>query len=261
MVNINTFVIDHVLRGIMVNKAGEYMWSINQITDPTLSVSMEDAAQAVDAMGSVIAEFDRGRNADFSAENSLFDLGLYAAQLGKDKEVASASNKIVAPAFETIEVKADTTDYTLAHTPNADVKVAYKLNGDGTLGKAYTAAEEATADAFVYDAGTVTVPTELVAGDELFVMYEYEMESGVAVEATAIDFPKKGKFILEVLGSDVCDQETLIHAYVIFPNAKLDGNVDYTFTSDGKHPFTIRALQDYCDKKKKLFSIVIPDEE
>ncbi len=259
--NVNNFVIDHVLRGIMVNKAGEYMWSINQITNPTLSVTMEDAAQAVDAMGSVIAEFDRGRNASFSAENSLFDLGLYAAQMGKEKQVASVGSTITAPAFETIEVKTGETEYTLAHTPNADVAVIYKLNGDGTLGEAYKAEAEAGENVFVYDEGKITVPTNVVAGDELFVMYEYEMESGVAVEATAVDFPKKGKFVLEVLGSDVCDQEKLIHAFVVFDNAKLSGSVDYSFTTDGTHPFEITAMQNYCDKAKKLFKIIIPDEE
>lgn len=70
---VNNFVIDHVLRGIMTKKDGTYMWSINQITNPSLNVSLTDTAQAVDALGSPIAEFDRGRSAEFGAENSLFD--------------------------------------------------------------------------------------------------------------------------------------------------------------------------------------------
>ena len=65
---------------------------------------------------------------------------------------------------------------------------------------------------------------------------------------------------MEVLGCDVCDQTNLIHAYVEFPNAKLDGNVDYSFTTDGTHPFTIRAMQDYCNKEKVLFRVIIPEE-
>ena len=100
-----------------------------------------------------------------------------------------------------------------------------------------------------------------IAGTFDLGMYEYDAKSGAAVKADGINFPKKGKFVLEVLGSDVCDQDTLVHAYVIFGNAKLDGNVDYSFTTDGTHPFTIKALQDYCDKEKKLFTIVIPDEK
>lgn len=263
MATINNLIIDHVLRGIMVNKAGEYMWSVNQITNPSLSVTMEDAVTAVDALGSTIASFDRGRNAEFSAENSIFDLGLYAAQLGQEKQIASASKKIVAPAFETIEVEDGKTDYVLAHAPKEDVTVIYALNGDGTLGEAYKVGSEATATDFVYDTDThtITIPTGLAAEDELFVMYEYDMEEGVAVVADAINVPKKGKFILEVLGCDVCDQETLIHTYVVFPNAKLEGSVDYSFTTDGTHPFTITAQQSYCDSKKKLFTVIIPNED
>lgn len=267
---VNNFVVDHVLRGIMVNKKGEYMWSINQITNPSLNVSLSDTAQAVDALGTPIAEFDRGRSAEFSAENSLFDLGLYAAQLGREKEVGGAEDEngvvtvITMPAFEEIEVVVKdgevVQEYDLKHTPNKEIENIYLLNGDGTLGKSYkrgTASEEE----FAYSEGKITIPTGLTKDDVLFVMYEYETSTGVAVTANAIDFPKRGKFIMEVLGCDVCDQEELVHAFVEFPNAKLDGNVDYSFTTDGTHPFTIRAMQDYCNKEKVLFRVIIPDEE
>ena len=258
---VNNFVIDHVLRGIMTKKDGTYMWSINQITNPSLNVSLTDTAQAVDALGSPIAEFDRGRSAEFSAENSLFDLSLYAAQLGNEKEVGSATNIIATPAFEEIEVQG-TADETceLKHSPNAEIKTIYLLNGDGTLGTAFVAGTAASDTEFVQADRVLTLPTGLAKGDMLFVMYEYDAESGTSVTADGVNFPKKGKFVMEVLGTDVCDQDTLIHAYVIFPNAKLDGNVDYSFTTDGTHPFTIKALQDYCDAKKKLFTIVIPEE-
>jgi hypothetical protein len=249
----------------MTKKDGTYMWSINQITNPSLNVSLTDTAQAVDALGSPIAEFDRGRSAEFGAENSIFDLGLYAAQMGNEVEEGSATKKIVTPAFEEIEVQGTTDEtYVLKHTPTVGTVPTsiYLLNGDGTLGKVYTVDTAADADKFAYaeDTNTITLPTGLTAGDVLFVMYEYEAESGTSVTADGVNFPKKGRFVMEVLGSDVCDQDKLIHAYVVFPNAKLDGNVDYSFTTDGTHPFTIKALQDYCDSKKKLFSIVIPDE-
>ena len=256
---VNNFVIDHVLRGIMTKKNGEYMWSINQITNPSLNVALSDTAQAVDALGTVIQEFDRGRSAEFGAENSIFDLSLYAAQMGRDVEV---NTKIEVPAFETIDV-ADAETYVTKKAPTAPITKLYVLNGDGTLGKAFAAGTTASADEFAYaeDTHTISLPTGLEKGTQLFVMYEYESEKATAVTANAVDFPKAGKFVLEVLGTSVCDPDTLIHAYVVFPNAKLDGNVDFTFATDGTHPFTIRAMQDYCDKEKKLFSIVIPEED
>ena len=66
---------------------------------------------------------------------------------------------------------------------------------------------------------------------------------------------------MEVLGTDVCDSTTMIHAYVVFMNAKLNADVDIDFTTEGTHPFTLVAQQAYCDSKKSLFKIIIPKED
>ena len=235
------------------------------ITDTgfALNVALSDTAQAVDALGTPIQEFDRGRSAEFGAENSIFDLSMYAAQMGKEVEVASSTATIEVPAFETIDVVTEGGSYTTKKTPIESITKIYVMNPDGTLGKAYSASTstEASENEFAYSEGVIKLPTSAKKGDQLFVMYEYASEKATAVTADAINFPKSGKFVMEVLGTSVCDPDTLIHAYVVFPNAKLDGNVDYSFTTDGTHPFTIRAMQDYCDKEKKLFSIIIPDED
>ena len=258
--DVNNFVINHPIRGIMTSTAdGSYMWSINQITDPSLNITA-DTVDATDALGSKITTFNRAKNAEFSASNSLFDLGLYAAQLGVDKQVATAKDKITVPAFETITVKTGEASVNLAHTPKEDLTALYQLKGDGTLGTVYTANTSASASQFVQAGATITLPTGIAAGTQLLAMYEYESENAVAVTGDAVNFPKAGKFILEVLGADVCDPTTLIHAYIIFPNAKLDSNVDLSFTTDGNHPFTIQANQAYCDAKKILFQIVVPQE-
>jgi hypothetical protein len=92
-------------------------------------------------------------------------------------------------------------------------------------------------------------------------MYEYETENAVEVVNSAKEFPVGCKFIMEVLGCDVCDQTNLIYAYVIFNNFKLSPDFDWSIATDGAHPFSGKAQQDYCDKEKRLFSIVIPGDE
>lgn len=261
--NVNNFVIDHVIRGVMTSTAdGSYMWSVNQITDPSLSIT-SDTAEAVDALGTTITTFNRGKSAEFTANNSLFDLGLFAAQNGVAKEVASATNKIITPAFEEITVAQGETSKVLAHVPVEAVTKIYQVKGDGTLGTVYESSTSATATKFVYDAEShaITYPTGMAAGTRLMVLYDYETENAVSVSGDAINFPKAGRFILEVLGTDVCDPTTLIHAFVEFPNAKLDANVDISFTTDGNHPFTIQCQQEYCDPKKVLFRIIVPEED
>lgn len=258
--DINNFVIDRVIRGVMTSTAdGSVMYSINQIEDPQLSISADEKT-AVDAIGTTIASFDTAKNAEFSASNSLFDLNLLATQMGTTKNVASADNKIVVPIFETIDVEGESVQ--LKNAPIGGVIDAiYVLKGDSTLGTKYLADASAAADKFAFDAETLTItlPTDVKSG-QIFVMYETEMENAVEVVASAVEFPKAGKFVMEVLGTDVCDTTTLIHAYVIFPNAKLSSNVDISFTTDGKHPFSMKANQSYCDSKKRLFQIVIPQE-
>lgn len=59
----------------------------------------------------------------------------------------------------------------------------------------------------------------------------------------------------------VCDQTNLIYAYVIFNNAKLSPDFDWSIATDGAHPFSMKAQQDYCDKEKRLFSIVVPGDQ
>lgn len=119
------------------------------------------------------------------------------------------------------------------------------------------------ANQFSYDSASkkFTFNTSVPDGTQFFVLYETESESAVQVTNSAVNYPKAGKFIMEVLGCDVCDPSTLVYAYVIFPNAKLDSNVDITLTTDGKHPFSMKAQQAYCDNQKVLFNIVIPETE
>ena len=259
---VNNFVIDRIIRGIMTSTAdGSYMWSINQITDPALNITSE-TAEAVDALGSRIAVFNRGKSAEFTANNSLFDLGLFAAQNGVEVQEATQAAPIKTPMFDEITIVSGTTSYTLAEVPTDAPSKVYKMNGDGTLGTAYSRSSTAADDdEFFYDATNhaVTPPTSLSAGDRFFVMYDYNLEGGTAVTGDAVNFPKAGKFVLEVLGADVCDPTTLIHAYLIFPNAKLDANVDISFTTDGNHPFTIQCQQSYCDNEKILYQLIIPE--
>ena len=93
--NLNNIVVDRIIRAVGKSKSDEVLFAINQVTNASLNVTSE-TAEAVDALGTPIAIFNRAKTAEFSAENALFDLGLMATQAGS-KKVAGAS---VVPAFE-----------------------------------------------------------------------------------------------------------------------------------------------------------------
>jgi hypothetical protein len=186
-------------------------------------------------------------------------MNLMATQLGTEKKVATSTAKVTAPAMESFTV-AEGLKYDLKHTPKGEVKEIYALNPDSTFGVKYTKATAASASEFSIADKTISLPTDLTVGTEMFVMYEYETENAVEVVNSAKNFPVGCKFVMEVLGCDVCDQTNLVYAYVIFNNAKLSPDFDWSIATDGTHPFSMKAQQDYCDKEKRLFSIVIPGD-
>ena len=257
--DLNNFVIDRIVRGVALSqKDDSVLFSINQIQNASLNCASE-SADAVDALGTPIATFYRAKSAEFSAENALFDMNLMATQLGTKKKIASSTAKITVPAMESFTAAGGT--YTLKHSPKVAPSEIYALNGDSTFVTKYAKATSATAEAFSVADKTVTLPTGVADGTEMFVMYEYETENAVEVDNSATEFPVGCKFIMEVLGCDVCDQTNLVYAYVIFNNFKLSPDFDWSIATDGTHPFSGRAQQDYCDKEKRLFSIVIPGDE
>lgn len=264
--NVNNFVTDKVLRFNMESHTdGSIMWSLTQVSDPSLNFTSE-TDEITDAIGNPVAQLDRAKSAEFTGSNAFFDLSLYAAQHGVEKQVATEDAPIEeTPCFETLTVPSDgSLSVTLAHKPTAIPTAIYYLNGDDTLSTKVAYSATAGEGVFTYDEDTYTItfPSDAVAGDEYFIQYEYEATSGVAVTVTANDFPVAGKGVMEVLGYDICDQSKQIHAYWVFANAKLDSNVDISMSRDDQaHPFTIKCMTQYCDRKKLMVKLVIPDEE
>lgn len=217
--DINNFVIDRIVRGVALSqKDDSVLFSINQIQNASLNCSSE-STDAVDALGTPIATFYRSKQAEFSAENAIFDMNLMATQMGTKKKVASAGAKITVPAMESFTVTAGG-KYELKHSPKAAPTEIYAINGDSTFGTKYVKETAASPTAFSIADKTITLPTGIAEGTEMFVMYEYETENAVEVVNSATEFPVGCKFVMEVLGCDVCDQTNLVYAYVIFNNFK-----------------------------------------
>lgn len=266
--NPREFVINRIMRGIMFNtNSGKAMWALTDIANPSLSITTE-TRDAVDAIGNRILSYDGAKNAELSGESTRFNLGLLAAQSGTEIKYATAQAKIKVPYLHEFDIPSSGTSITLPKAPwaaaAAGIPFIYKQNKDSSLSTPFPYAVTATAAAFTFETTTLTFPTGSTPGDRFLVLYDYEADgtedNGAAeVTASAKDFPVAGKFVLYVLGSDPCDVSTEYMARVVFGNAKLLGNADITFTTDGTHPFTIQANQDYCDPKKLLFSVIIPE--
>ena len=71
----------------------------------------------------------------------------------------------------------------------------------------------------------------LAEAKQYLAVYEYDATEAIAVVNSASEFPNACELILEVLGCDVCDQEKLIYAYLIFPNFKISPDFDWSIAT------------------------------
>ena len=247
---IKNFIVDRVVRGNMYDhKTGELLWSLNQIQSPSLSMESE-SVDAVDALGTPIMSFDRSKTCTLSAENAIFDLSLLGEQVGSE---AVTGTRIV-PVFESHDVEGTTV--TLKNEPSEPVKYIYVLNNDGSLGTEYSLEK----DEFEINGKEITLPADVATGSRIFVSYEYEGTATYVVNS-ANNFPKAGKFVMEVLGRDVCDATTEVYAMLVLPNAKLSASTEVSFETEMTQGFELTAQQDYCSKDNELFVLIIPEDE
>lgn len=252
---IKNFIVDRIVRGNMYdNKTGELLWSLNQIQNPSLTMDSE-TVDATDALGTTIMSFDRSKTCTFSAENAIFDLSLLAEQVGS--EAKSETRNV--PVFESLEVATKGGKVTLAHTPADTVKYIYVLNSDGSLGTQFVAGASASDTEFAINGNQITVPTNLEAGSRIFVSYEYEGTATYVINS-AQNFPTAGKFVMEVLGRDICDATTEIYAMLILPSAKLSASTDLSFDTEMAQSFELIAQQNYCSTTNELFTLIIPED-
>ena len=263
--NLNNIVIDRVLRGIFSDKNDNIIFSLNQIQDLSLNQTSE-SQEIKDALGVSILDIIRSKALEASATNALYDFGLLSAQYGTEKVSATATEKILVPTMETFEVTAGEDGaiqtYTLKHTPKAAPTAIYALNGDSTLGAKYVSGTKPSDTEFVYSAGVITLPEAVKAGDEMFVMYEYESESAMEVVNSADKFAKMGKMTFEILAYDVCDPETKLFGYLILDRFQLSNDFNWAIGGDNQqHEFSGKAHVSYCDRDKKMCRVVIVDDE
>ena len=256
--NLNNIIVDRVLRGIFTDKNDNVIFALNQIQDLSLNQTSE-SQEVQDAFGVSIAELMRSKALEASANNAIYDFGLLAAQYGTTK--TEVGTKLVVPTMESFEVP-ESKEYTLKNTPVAEPTVIYALNGDSTLGAKYVKESAASETAFAYADGTISLPTGVKTGAEMFVMYEYETENAIEVVNKANEFAKLGKMTFEILAYDVCDPETKLYGYLILPKFQLSNDFDWSIGGDSQqHAFSGKALVDYCSKDKKMCRVVIVDDE
>lgn len=267
--DVNNLVINRPLRGIAFASDGNILWTIDQIKEPTLTMSTEQV-QAMDALDTPIMEFDRSKNCEFSATQAVFDLALIAAQSGTAKEYASETSTIRTPMWETVAVKRGETQITLKREPIAEaddnsIPFIWELKNDQSLSTRYEYTDgDASATTFSVDGSTLTLPTGATSDRVYLIPYEYIADGtnnsgAVKVTNSANLFNTASKFVLQCLGHNVCNVDVEYAIWLVFDNAKLVSDFDLTLSPEMSQAFTMRIMPGYCAIDKPLFSIIVPE--
>ena len=258
--NIDNLIINRALSGSMLDRqSGEALYSLNQITEPSLECTGEQV-YTTDATGVKVAAFDRSKEATLTGSNAFINLGLAAAQFGSEKKIASDGTKIIVPVREVVTVDENHTA-TLNAEPAANTTVSVSImTKDGGISTTLSQVDSTVAAGnFSIAKSTITVDTAVTKGTQLVVLYKKASASAVQIENRADCFAKGGEFWLEVLFVDPCDTNVEYHGFLVFPNAKMSNETTIDFNNEATHGFTIEAMQDYCDTEKKLFYMVVSE--
>lgn len=264
--NVNNLAVSDVLSGTMFTKDGtRVQFGLNDISDPSLELGANPIS-LTDRLGVPIMQFIREKTATISGSNSTVSLNLLAAQMGSEKKVAKQDAPLIAPYKEQIQIGSGETGVNktikISKTPIAGTVVLELLDADrspiGTNIPIETAASESAAS--VADT-TITLPTgmNLTASDYIGVYYDYSTTNAVSAGSYVDAGVVSGKFELEVMFADKCNQAKLYYGFIVFPSAVLESSATLDLTVDGRHPFTINAMADYCGEERELFHIVVPE--
>lgn len=256
--NIDNLIINRAISGSMIDRrTGEALYSLNQITEPSLECTGEQV-YTTDATGVKVAAFDRSKEATLTGSNAFVNLGLAAAQFGSEKKIASSTAKIVVPVREVVTVNGNKATLANAPAENTPVSVSV-MTKDGGISTTLTKADAAATGKFAITTKEISLHTDVADGTQLVVLYKKQSEAAIQIENRADCFAKGGEFWLEVLFVDPCDTNVEYHGFLVFPNAKMSNETTIDFNNEATHGFTIEAMQDYCDTEKKLFYIVVSE--
>lgn len=272
--NWDTLIIDHIASGTLTDKStGEVIFTANQITNPVIEIGGEQVF-VTNALGSRIATFDRQKTTRFSAENSQINLGIFAAQMGKTKEIASMAKPITSPMIEILTVGetggTPKTTLVLKNVPTgtagAEISYIYRINSDSSIADTFTLDDTADATHYTLAAASKTITLPVIVGegaikatDRFFVKYQYSATSAVKITNSAENFAMGGVFTLMTVFADYCNPNTKYYGYIVFPSVKLDPSSQITLSNEATHAFAFEAMLDNCSNDKEMFSFIIPE--
>jgi len=184
--------------------------------------------------------FDHSKMASFAIKSAYFSSNVMGAQLGATPVTGTNANLVWTDTLTvtTSATPTATATYTPVGTAGSEIKYAYVLNTDGSLGTQYTQmVGTATTGKFSVSGKTITFAFAdagaLPTGTQIAVFYNATAASDTVTVSSYTDlFAKNVKVVLNSLVRDLCTGLDY-KAQIILYKAKASNNFTFTLTADG----------------------------
>lgn len=256
MFKLDDLIIDRIQMATAEDFNGNLLYTLTQLADAEISISSE-STDATDAQGTLIKRFYKGKSGEFTANNAMLNLNVIGAMSGEGKKIADASNPITMPKI--ITVKAGST-VTLKDYVAGTVRV-YGLSNNGTMGKAYTLADSASATEFSLATGGKLTPPTAVDESQYVVKYDRTVQDGAAIYNSAEKFPGTVRLTLKALCVDPCSADTLRACYIVLPSFQVSPDVSISMQTDAQLAYSGALQVDYCSGNKTLYEVYIASDD
>lgn len=265
-VNSNKYIVQNMERLSFFDLSnGVCQFVVDDLQESTMT-NEQETVYATGKNGVKIGSADRNKASRITATNGAIVDGVMAMQVGSP--VVKGTTIIPKHFFMLTTADGASVDVTIkpAGALGNEIPYIYKRNADGTVGKPYPIAAEATAETFKYDpaAKKITLPTDVfAAGEVVYAFYDIEVTDAKKISNDEDKFSATGMLIADCFAKDLCTDKSY-YAKIIYPKAKASGNFELSFGNDPSvQNMEFEALSGGCGSStsKRLWDFIVFDEE
>lgn len=265
-VNSNKYIVQNMERlSFFELENGVCQFVVDDLQEATMT-NEQETVYATGKNGVKIGSADRNKASRITATNGSVVDGVMAMQVGSEVVVGKTTvPKHFFMITTTDGVSAPITIKPIGAVGN-EIPYIYKRNTDGTVGKPYPIAANASAEAFAYDpsAKKITLPTgQFKAGEIVYMFYDIEVKDAKKISNDEDKFSATGMLIADCFAKDICTEKSY-YAKIVYPKAKASGNFEFSFGNDPSvQNMEFEALSGGCGTTatKRLWDFIVFDED
>lgn len=265
-VNSNKYIIQNMERISFFDlETGVCQFVVDDLQEANMT-NEQETVYATGKNGVKIGSADRNKASRITATNGAVVDGVMAMQVGS--EVVTGTTVVPKHFFmlETADGVSVALNIKPIGTVGNEIPYVYKRNADGTVGKAFPIAANASAEAFSYDPSTkkVTLPTgQFKANEIVYMFYDIEVKDAKKISNDEDKFSATGMLVSDCFAKDICTEKSYF-AKIIYPKAKASGNFEFSFGNDPSvQSMEFEALSGGCGTTatKRLWDFIVFDED